>query len=84
MAKLDLTSGVFSVIEVNEFNHVNHLSLQFRPGTDAAIKSYLASSLKLALSKCAGLSNEVMTLKEECNDLERSGSDMSAELGSVR
>ncbi len=45
VANLDTDSGIFSIVETNEFKHLNHLSLQFRPGNDACIKSYLAATL---------------------------------------
>jgi spindle assembly abnormal protein 6 len=48
VTKLNLTSGILSIVEVNEFNHVSHLNLQFRPGSDDSIKAYLSSSLKFA------------------------------------
>ncbi|EGF78297.1 hypothetical protein BATDEDRAFT_90789 [Batrachochytrium dendrobatidis JAM81] len=35
--------ATFNVVETNSFKHINHLSLQFIPGTDTAIKQYLAS-----------------------------------------
>eukprot|EP00842_Homolaphlyctis_polyrhiza_P001760 jgi/Hompol1/2585/HPOL_001429-RA len=38
--------AAFSIIETNSFKHINHLSLQFVPGTDAAIKQYLATLVK--------------------------------------
>lgn len=39
------TETRFSVIETNQFKHITHISLGFRPGSDAAIKQYLASRL---------------------------------------
>ena len=44
-ANLDISSGVFSVIEANRFKQLTHISLQLRQGNDAAIKAYLASRL---------------------------------------
>lgn len=37
--------SVFSIVETNPFKHLTHLSLQFFPGDDAAIKAYLAARL---------------------------------------
>ncbi|GFO03271.1 spindle assembly abnormal protein 6-like protein [Plakobranchus ocellatus] len=37
---------VFNIVETNPFRHLNHLSLKFLPGSDADIKSHLASCLK--------------------------------------
>ena len=44
-AKLDGTTGSFSVVESNEFKNLVHISLQMRPANDVAIKAYLASRL---------------------------------------
>lgn len=51
VTKLNLTSGILSIVEVNEFNHVSHLNLQFRPGSDDSIKAYLSSSLKFSTAE---------------------------------
>jgi spindle assembly abnormal protein 6 len=44
-ANLEMSTGVFSVIESNRFKQLTHISLQLRPGTDTAIKGYLSSRL---------------------------------------
>ncbi|CAM9571687.1 unnamed protein product, partial [Hapterophycus canaliculatus] len=50
LARLETTvSGglsVFSVVETNPFKELTHLSLKFRAGNDAAIKTYLAARLR--------------------------------------
>lgn len=46
--KLDGSSGLFSVVESNEFKNLVHISLQLRAANDASIKSYLASRLHQA------------------------------------
>lgn len=84
LAKLDMTTGIFSVVQINEFNHVNHLSLQFRPGNDASIKFYLASSLQLALSQGASLRSDVSMLETDVDRLGRENSLMMEELRSLR
>lgn len=84
VAKLDTSSSVFSVVQVNEFNHVNHLSLQFRPGNDASIKLYLASSLQLALSQSSALRNEVRHLEGSNERLSQERASMTEELRTLR
>lgn len=37
---------VFSLVETNPFKELTHLSLKFRAGNDAAIKTYLAARLR--------------------------------------
>ncbi|GAQ88756.1 ER-Golgi vesicle-tethering protein/Myosin class II heavy chain [Klebsormidium nitens] len=34
-----------SIVETNQFKHLSHISLNFRPGNDAAVKQYLAGRL---------------------------------------
>ena len=45
LAVLNLTrlDSTFSIVEANQFRHLAHITLNFRPGTDATIKQYLAS-----------------------------------------
>lgn len=38
--------SLFSVVETNPFKELTHLSLKFRAGNDAAIKTYLAARLR--------------------------------------
>lgn len=38
--------SVFSLVETNPFKELTHLSLKFRAGNDAAIKTYLAARLR--------------------------------------
>ncbi|OQR93052.1 ubiquitin-specific protease [Thraustotheca clavata] len=53
--------GVFSIVETNPFKHLTHLSLDFVPGDDAAIKLYLAARLRQT-------TNEKLALERELND----------------
>lgn len=50
LARLEtaVTGGfsVFSLVETNPFKELTHLSLKFRAGNDAAIKTYLAARLR--------------------------------------
>ncbi len=39
-------ASIFSVVETNPFKELTHLSLKFRAGNDAAIKTYLAARLR--------------------------------------
>lgn len=38
--------SLFSLVETNPFKELTHLSLKFRAGNDAAIKTYLAARLR--------------------------------------
>lgn len=45
--------SVFSVVETNPFKELTHLSLKFRAGNDAAIKTYLAARLRQVGQLCS-------------------------------
>jgi hypothetical protein len=82
--RMDFTTSVFTIIEMNEFNHVIHLSLQFRPGNDAAIKSYLSSSLRVALMRFENLQQDHESLNEEFANLKRSNREQMTDLRTIR
>lgn len=46
--------SVFSLVETNPFKELTHLSLKFRAGNDAAIKTYLAARLRQVSAGQAG------------------------------
>ena len=81
---LDTVSGLFSVVESNEFKNLTHISLQLRPANDSAIKSYLASRLNMALSDSKDLR---ASLQETSANLDKSTSkieDLEEELSALR
>jgi spindle assembly abnormal protein 6 len=81
---MDFTTSVLSIVEMNEFNHVIHLSLLFRPGNDAAIKSYLSSSLRVALMRYEGLQQDHEHLNEEFATLKRLNREQMTDLRTIR
>ena len=62
LAVLNLSRGdsTFSIVEANQFRHLAHITLSFRPGNDASIKQYLAGRVlelkKVREDLCAKLS----------------------------
>lgn len=60
--------SVFSIVETNPFKHLTHLSLQFFPGDDAAIKAYLAARLAQISADKRCLS---ATLKQTSSELRK-------------
>ncbi|KAJ0402844.1 hypothetical protein ATCC90586_004531 [Pythium insidiosum] len=52
-------NSVFSIVETNPFKYLTHLSLQFAPGDDAAIKAYLAARLAQVNSEKRALSSSL-------------------------
>jgi spindle assembly abnormal protein 6 len=75
-ARLDGSSGLFSIVESNEFKNLTHISLQMRPANDATLKAYLSS--RLALS-----TNLSMDQARQIEELQRSVADLSRQLGTV-
>jgi hypothetical protein len=71
VTKLNLTTGILSIVEVNEFKHVSHLNLQFRPGSDDSIKAYLSSSLKFATEAKGRLTVQGSGLRTDLEQRER-------------
>jgi spindle assembly abnormal protein 6 len=83
ISKLDVSTGVLSVVETNKFKQLTHINLQLRQGNDAAIKAYLAARLKLALSynqnltdthtevaqSLAKVTQQKLTIEKELNDV---------------
>lgn len=67
MAILDTTAGsaaqgvdsVFQIVEANQFKHLTHIALSFRPGCDATLKSYLAARLQQFQRSVAALSADL-------------------------
>lgn len=58
-ARLDQTSGVFSIVESNMFKQLTHISLQLRPGNDSVIKAYLASRLNYTINVSKTLAKDL-------------------------
>jgi spindle assembly abnormal protein 6 len=48
-----------NIVEINRFKSLTHLSLRFRPGTDATIKTYLAARLLQVKGRNALLSQRI-------------------------
>eukprot|EP01038_Epipyxis_sp_PR26KG_P013519 gene13519-18137_t len=74
IAKMDITTGIFSIIEANVFKQLTHISLALHAGNDNAIKLYLASRLTLTLDmwkrKCKDLESTTNVLNQESSELE--------------
>lgn len=54
--------SLFSVVETNPFKELTHLSLKFRAGNDAAIKTYLAARLRQVRYRCTAAVAYLMEL----------------------
>lgn len=83
-AELDTTTGIFSIIEANQFNKLVHLKIPLQLGDDAAIKLYLASRLGLALSVARRQQHDIFAFERRCADNEAMMDDMKQELSELR
>lgn len=84
LAKLDTATGLLSVVEVNMFKQLTHISLQMRQGNDAAVKSYLASRLQHTLSLNQRLSAELEDKSALCFELSTKVQDLTESLQNER
>ncbi|KAK3238212.1 hypothetical protein CYMTET_27296 [Cymbomonas tetramitiformis] len=63
--RIDAGQSVFSILEVNQFKHLTHIALQFRPGNDVSIKQYLAARLFEVKAERESLRTNLGSTKEE-------------------
>ncbi|KAJ1538055.1 hypothetical protein HK405_014151, partial [Cladochytrium tenue] len=92
VAQMTLGSGpnpsMLSIVETNTFKHIIHLSLYFVAGSDATVKSYLASivkELKVQNSTLqAQLQNTSETLADKVKESSASVTGLTAELERIK
>lgn len=65
IAKLDTSTGIFSIVEANMFKQLTHIFLQTRPGNDAAIKAYLSARLSLITTIARRHAQDLETTHEQ-------------------
>ncbi|CAN0096265.1 unnamed protein product [Ectocarpus fasciculatus] len=76
--------SLFSVVETNPFKELTHLSLKFRVGNDASIKTYLAARLRQLKAEVSVTSS---TLEDTRTTLAREGdvrSRLDSEVSALR
>lgn len=76
--------ATFKVVENNDFKQVPHISLTFRPGSDAAVKQFLAFRLTELKSDCGQLSHELERTQSERNILQGSLTEAKRQLAQVK
>jgi hypothetical protein len=79
-----MTSGAFSIIESNKFKQLNHISLQMRPGNDAAIKAYLSSRLAHTSAIASRKSEDLDKALSELEALRVANREITTELSELR
>jgi hypothetical protein len=83
-AKLDIKSGVFSIIESNKFKQITHICLPLSLGDDNAIKMYLASRLSLVLDISKRQTREINTLQHQLESQIDTNQTLNHELKELR
>jgi len=84
IVKLDSTTGLLSIVETNLFKQLTHISLQMRPGNDAAVKVYLASRLNQTCAQARRLSSELDVANEQLQRGKLRASELSEELHKLK
>ena len=84
IVKLDATTGVLSIVETNLFKQLTHISLQMRPGNDAAVKVYLASRLNQTCAQARRLMSELESAHEQLQYGKTRISELSEELQKLK
>ena len=77
---LSASGGALSVMEVNNFRQLYHISLQLRAGNDAAIKRYLAQRLTDFKRQTAELGASLEETRTELDATGRDAQELQAQL----
>ena len=83
-ANLEISSGLLAIVESNKFKQLTHISLQLRPGNDAAVKGYLSSRLAFITSVANRKKNELAFALSELNMERQHRNQVSAELSELK
>lgn len=75
--------SVFSIVETNPFKHLTHLSLQFFPGDDAAIKTYLAARLAQVNAHKRQLATSLLRTTNDLTTTRASASSLQKQLDTL-
>lgn len=76
--------SVFSIVETNQFKHLTHLSLQFFPGDDAAVKAYLAARLAQVNAEKRALASKLRATTADRDERARNEARMQKELDTLQ
>lgn len=82
-AKLELASGIFSIIETNSFKKNVLISLILRPATDSTLKAYLSSRLRIALQSNFSNESKLEALTIEHEKEEAANNDLQERMRSL-
>ena len=86
LAVLNLTrlDSTFSIVEANQFRHLAHITLSFRPGTDATIKQYLASRVTELKKVREDLSGKLQQTEKHLQNVQTDFTQQAKELRDVQ
>ncbi|XP_024541699.1 spindle assembly abnormal protein 6 homolog [Selaginella moellendorffii] len=86
LAVLNVRTGdsTLNVVETNQFKHVNHISLCFRQGNDATVKSYLAARLGDYKGENLDLHQKLQKTLESLENSIKEADKLKEDLGSFK
>jgi spindle assembly abnormal protein 6 len=84
-AVLTMSAGesLFKMVETNDFKQLAHIGLCFRPGSDMAIKSFLAFRLTEVQQERENLSRDLSSTKEALQHAQQEASQLDCKLKKV-
>lgn len=83
-ANLEMSSGMLAIVESNKFKQLTHISLQLRPGNDAAVKAYLSSRLTFVTTVAFKKNNDLQSALTELTTERQHNHQMSSELSELK
>ena len=76
--------AIFSITESNQFRELQHLSLHFRKGNDAAVKEYLAAKLQDYVGQNNDLQTRIALCEADNARVRESEANMRADAEAVK
>jgi hypothetical protein len=83
-AKLDLTTGLFTVMETSNYSTIDHMCIKLTEGNDQAIKEYLASRLQLSMDVAEDRKRQIAGLRRDMQAATEQRADVDRELQNYR
>ena len=75
---------MLAIVESNKFKQLTHISLQLRPGNDAAVKAYLSSRLTFVTTVANRKNHDLHSALNELTTARQHNHQMSSELSELK
>lgn len=83
-AKLNLATGLFTVMETSNYSTIDHMCIVLTKGNDQAIKEYLASRLQLSMDTAEDRKKQIAGLRQDMQAASDQRAQLDAELQKYR